>query len=52
MLRGQVIKTIIIKGLYHGDMAFADYLDLIQAEARSEARRLQSQRRASFRRVA
>jgi hypothetical protein len=49
LLSGQVIKTIAIKGLYHGEMEFADYLELIRLEAQSETRRLQYQRRAKMR---
>jgi len=34
----QMIKTVPIKGLYHTSLDFADYLDLICAEARTEWR--------------
>lgn len=44
---GKIIKQIDFteKLLYNGEMEFADYLELIQKEARSEARRLKLKRR-------
>jgi len=44
---GTRVKQMAIKGLYHGEMAFADYLELIQLEARSEERRLNQRRRVA-----
>jgi len=41
----QIIKSVDIKGLYLGTMAFGDYLIFIQAEATSEQRRLKAKRR-------
>lgn len=45
LLQGQVIKRLPIKGLYHGTLPFADYVELICQEARSEARRLRQHRK-------
>jgi len=39
------IKQVDIKGLYQGDMEFADYFEYIKVEARSEAQRLKLRRR-------
>ncbi len=38
-------KVLDIKGLYHGEMAFEEYVKLILEEARAEWRRLRHQRR-------
>lgn len=46
VLEEKTIKTIDIKGLQHGEMEFADYLELIQKEAISEERRLTAKRRS------
>lgn len=48
-LDGAIIKQVNIKGLYHGEMEFGDYLELIAEEARSEERRLQMKRRKQHR---
>ena len=44
-LAGQIIKTLPIKGLYHGQMPLGDYLKFIQAQAISEWRRYKQQTR-------
>ena len=41
----KLFRYVSIKGLYHGPMLFEDYLPLIQAEAVSDYRRYQYQRR-------
>ncbi len=41
---GQPVKRVPIKGLYHGELDFADYFELIRAEAREHWRRMQRQR--------
>lgn len=48
-LDNQLVKTLPIKGLYHGRMALEDYVTLICKEAVSEARRLHKKRRAKRR---
>ena len=47
---GQLIKPIPLKGLYHGRLELADYIDVICREAISEARRLLAQQRYKRRR--
>ena len=51
-VEGKTVKHLAIKGLYNGAMELADYVELIQQEARSEARRLQRQRRIQLRNAA
>lgn len=48
ILGEKIIKKMDIKGLYHGEMTFGDYFELIKKEARSEERRLNQKRRFGF----
>jgi len=45
--RRQLFKTMPIKSLYHGEMDFADYLDMMRHEARAEWRQLLYKKRRS-----
>lgn len=41
----QRVKTVAIKGLFHGELPLTNYVDYMVAEARSEEKRLKAKRR-------
>lgn len=45
IVEGQVVKAQPIRGLYHGQMAFSDYVEFIIEEARSEEKRYWEKKR-------
>lgn len=45
LVEGQTVKSHPIRGLYHGEMSFSDYVEYIVDEARSEEKRLLEKRR-------